>query len=510
MSSQFFAERAGPDAPVTKLGITETRNPFLTDAYVSALQIAGRECWILGTRNAAAVVDAAVAYVQRGRLSTMLEIPSLPASAASESFWDCLYGFCKRLKVTDLVGGTFASPSFEIPPLKGETSRTPRIEYVVSLDGSSPGQLSSNHKRNVKKANAAGVVLRHGCDAEKALAEHHRLMGQSLGRRSARGEFVQQNWDSAGEHRAYLQTGAAEIFQAMQGETVLSSVLVLRSANAAYYESAGTSPEGMSVGASHFLIHSIAEHLRNQGVAIFILGGAESGSSLARFKSGFGASEVRLTTCTCYLGPAWRRRVRSAYAMARENPRALAKAIRGDRYTLLVYAVDTESAAESVRVPEGARFVPLSEQDLTNIAVDPSEPGFRDRQIERLQRYGKSYAFGVFISDWLAHVSWMLPAEAVCAEMPQILQLAANEVEITACETLPQFRGKNLYAFAVQQLIAIARQQGVRRVYMKTHKNNAASQSGILKAGLKSVGTISVVTPPLAPGRSIVLRKLHA
>ncbi len=510
MSSQFFAERAGRHAPVTKLGITETRNPFLTDAYVSALQLAGRECWIVGTRDGASVIDAAVAYVLRGRLSTLLEVPSLPASAASESFWNGLYAFCKRLKVTDVVAGTFASPPFEIPPLKGETSRTPRIEYVVALDGSAPAQLSSNHRRNVKKAAAAGVAMRRATDAEAALAEHHRLMGQSLGRRSARGEFVPQNWDTAAEHRAYLEAGAAEIYQALQGSTVLSSVLVLRSANAAYYESAGTSPEGMSVGASHFLIHAIGEHLRSAGVATFILGGAEAGSSLARFKSGFGASEVRLTACACYLGPAWRKRLRSAYAMARENPRQLAKAVRGDRYTLLVYAIDTKSAVETVRVPEGARFVALSEQDLTSMAVDPSEPEFRERQMERLQRYGKSYGFGVFVAEALAHVSWMLPAEAVRAEVPQILQLAADEVEITACETLPQFRGKNLYAFAVQQLIALARQQGIRRVYMKTHKSNTASQAGILKAGLQSVGAITVVTPPFAPGRPIVLRRLHS
>jgi predicted acetyltransferase len=61
----------------------------------------------------------------------------------------------------------------------------------------------------------------------------------------------------------------------------------------------------------------------------------------------------------------------------------------------------------------------------------------------------------------------------------------------------------------VQQLLEIARRQGIRRVYMKTNADNAASQSGIVKAGLAKIGKITVVKPPLMPGRTIVLRRLR-
>src|SRR5579871_5884869 len=508
MSRQFFAERAGQNAAVSQLGITEQDNPFLTDAYVSARQKLGGEVWLLGAREGAAVADAAVAVLRRGRLSTSLEIPSLPQCAASDIFWEGMYAFCQRSKVTDLEAGTFGSPSFELPPLKGETSRSRRIEFVVPLGGATPAELSSNHKRNVKKAAAAGLVMRRSADPELCLAEHHRLMGQSLGRRSARGEHVPQNVEAWPEHRTFLETGAAEIFQALQGETVLSSVLVLRSAKAGYYESAGTSPEGMSLGASHFLIHAIGEHLRKERAVSFNLGGAEPGSSLGRFKAGFGATEVPLEACTCYVGPGWRKKLRSAYTLAREDPRRLRKAVAGGRYKLLVYAITTDAGVTPVTAPQGTRFAALSEKELTQIASVADDPEFRERQLERLQRFGKSYAFGVFVSDALAHVSWLLPATALGRDKPRILQLRAGEAEITACETLPQFRGRNLYPFAVQQLLTIARGQGIRRVYMKTHEDNVASQSGIVKAGLVKIGTVTVITPPLMPGRTIVLRRL--
>ena len=508
MSRQFFAERAGRDAALTHLGITAQENPFLTDAYVSARQKLGGEVWILGTREGAAVGDAAVAVLRRGRLSTSLEIPSLPISAATDIFWQGVYAFCKRSKVTDLEGGTFGSSSFELPPLKGETSRTRRIEFVVPLRGATPAELSSNHKRNVKKATAAGLVIRRSADPELCLAEHHRLMGQSLGRRSARGEHVPQNVEEWPEHRAFLEAGSAEIFQVLQGETVLSSVLVLRSARAGYYESAGTSPEGMGLGASHFLIHAIGERLRTEGAVGFNLGGAEPGSSLARFKAGFGATEVPLEACTCYVGPGWRKKLRSAYTLAREDPRRLRKAVIGGRYKLLVYAIATDANVAPVPVPEGTRFAALSEQELTQIAPVADDAEFRERQLERLERFGKSYAFGVFQSEVLAHISWLLPAEALRRDSPRILQLRADEAEITACETLPQFRGRNLYPYAVQQLLEIARQQGIRRVYMKTREDNVPSQSGIVKGGLTKIGTITVITPPLMPGRAIVLRRL--
>ena len=113
-------------------------------------------------------------------------------------------------------------------------------------------------------------------------------------RRLSRGESV----DVDSQIRAPLalvQHGSGEFFRAMRERQILSSILVLRAPRGAYYHSAGTSREGMALGASHFLIHSVAEILRAEGFEQFNLGGAEaSNPGLERFKMGFATRPVHL------------------------------------------------------------------------------------------------------------------------------------------------------------------------------------------------------------------------
>jgi hypothetical protein len=61
--------------------------------------------------------------------------------------------------------------------------------------------------------------------------------------------------------------------------------------------------------------------------------------------------------------------------------------------------------------------------------------------------------------------------------------------------------------FAIQQIFQIAQNSGIRRVYMKTLKDNVSSQSGILKAGLHLAGAVTVVTPPGIPSKTYVVRR---
>jgi lipid II:glycine glycyltransferase (peptidoglycan interpeptide bridge formation enzyme) len=119
------------------------------------------------------------------------------------------------------------------------------------------------------------------------------------------------------------------LYQAVRDGIVMSSILLLRSKHTAYYQSAGTSPEGMSVGASHFLIYNVGKKLRDDGVRIFNLGGAPEGSSLARFKSGFGASEVSLEACSCYVGPVWLKQIRTAVTLLRSDRGSFWQLLRG-------------------------------------------------------------------------------------------------------------------------------------------------------------------------------------
>ena len=156
-----------------------------------------------------------------------------------------------------------------------------------------PDGVSTQHRRNIVRASKAGLSLRRTREAS-ACAKHLELMDASTERRASRGEKVDSGQDSA-RPLALLASGSGEIFQAVMGEQVLSSILVLRSSQGAYYQSAGTLPEGMRLGASPFLVSQVAALLKQEGARVFSLGGASAESpGLRRFKAGFGAREFEL------------------------------------------------------------------------------------------------------------------------------------------------------------------------------------------------------------------------
>jgi RimJ/RimL family protein N-acetyltransferase len=70
---------------------------------------------------------------------------------------------------------------------------------------------------------------------------------------------------------------------------------------------------------------------------------------------------------------------------------------------------------------------------------------------------------------------------------------------------LPGFRGRGIYGYAISKLLQLAKDQGVRRVFMKTAADNTASQSGIEKAGLVRVGSATLIVLPVTQ-RTVTLR----
>jgi RimJ/RimL family protein N-acetyltransferase len=376
------------------------------------------------------------------------------------------------------------------------------------LSGCDPlSLLGSNHKRNVKKAQKAGVNIRRTREKMEWLSEHTALMSHSAQRRIARGESISVDADTK-PYRALMQNGAAELFQAVLGENVLSSVLVLQSARTGYYQSAGSSPEGMNMGASHFLISGIAGVLRQEGRQTFNLGGAAEGSSLARFKLGFGPEIIALSEAVCYVGPKWKTKLRSAIRLMRSDRQRLVSILTGSSSRMLVFRVETAAAPAPVPPIPDAQLEPLNEDQLAALPCPVDDPDFRDRQMERLRRFGKSYAYRIRVGDTTAHISWLLPQSAVASDVPTVLALQEGEAEIAGCETAVEFRGKGLYRYAIQCLASLAGDQGIRRIYMKTLDTNVASQRGIQKAGLSPIGSVRLIHPPLAPSCTIIRRKL--
>ena len=504
--AEFFSEPANDVSELERREKAAPLHPFRTKGYIVTMQESGYEPWILGLRSGSEE-DWAAAFLKRGRLNRMLEIPSLPAAAGSAEFWEGVRVFCRKHGVTNLVLTSYASPAFELPPLNGEVSREVQYEHTISLEQDPSIGFCSSHKRNIKKARNRGAVLRRS-RKHAACVDHARLMLQSRDRRANRGEDINVS-AAADDFYPYLKNGAGELFQVEHGGAIVSSVLVLRSAEAGYSHTAGTSPEGMAIGASFFLVQGICEELKRENVKLFNMGGAEEGSSLTYYKEGFGCSRSPVVLASCEIGPVWRRKVTTAIRMLRSDRGQLLKAITGHSWNTFVYARDMNSAI-TAPILHNVRFEPLSEADLAAIPVHASDPDFGERQASNLRAFGRSYAFGVYWDDVLAHVSWLLPPEALVGESPRMLLLKPGEAEISACETLPEFRGKGLYPFAIQKILEVAQASGIQRVYMKTVEENKSSQAGIIKAGMRRVGTIRMWTPPFMPSRVVALRSINA
>lgn len=319
MSLEFFAQPNPSRELCAELSGLAAQNPFATYAYLEARRKSGLRPWLLGLRKGGGLAAGCLGFVDAGVLTRSLEVPSLLSTEGTGPFWDALVKLCREQRITRLVLDSFASTQAQIPKLPGETARRERQEFVLHLQqGELRKGLASNHQRNVKRARAAGMeVVR--CATEDACREHARLMGASLERRRERGEAVVES-ESQGL-AALVEAGAGEIFQARWNDAVVSSILILLAARGGYYQSAGTTPEGMSSGASHFLVLETALLLQAAGLEVFNLGGAHE-AGLQRFKAGFGAKQVTLEAAEFDLESGVTRQAKKAVRLLRRlDPR---------------------------------------------------------------------------------------------------------------------------------------------------------------------------------------------
>ncbi len=296
----FVAAEQPADDQIAAVAALAPDNPFYTPAYVRARVEGGGGHLLLLTfqQEDGVLLAGCPAYLRQGRWLRTLEIESLPKlPAEGEAFWAGLKQLCRARRIGLLVANTYASEPVNIPSLGHRLERRERTEHVLGLTtyDETLGQASSQHRRNLKRARKAGLIARAARD-DRALATHTELMQASMQRRRERGESVPEATQS--DRRRFerlLASGAAELFQAERQGMVVSSLFVLLAERGAYYQSAGTSPDGMACGASPFLLHETACLLRRRGLERFNLGGAHtSEAGLYRFKSDFGGMQVAL------------------------------------------------------------------------------------------------------------------------------------------------------------------------------------------------------------------------
>ncbi len=86
----------------------------------------------------------------------------------------------------------------------------------------------------------------------------------------------------------------ARLFVAKYKDQILSTMLVFTWKGKAYYAYGGNSLEHKEVMAPTYLLWTVAKKLKNEGIKIFDLWGAEEGKGFSRFKQQFGADLVEM------------------------------------------------------------------------------------------------------------------------------------------------------------------------------------------------------------------------
>lgn len=304
-------------------------NPFYTLAYVEARRNLGEIPVAVLLLQGGVVRNGCIAFLSGKRWLRRLSIDSLPDLQEPDTFWEGLMSACRKLGVGDLCVDSFASNLSAIPSFPNEQERRERCEHVLDLrEADLPGQFSTNHRRNIRRASREGLSVLRGPDVT-SISAHGRCVEASGHRRERRGEQLSEPW-GVRFAEALVQAGSAELFQAERRGEILSSLLLLRAKRGVYYQSAGTSPSGMKIGASPFLISEVAIALREEGMIRFNLGGAsQEEEGLFRFKSGFGGRIVPLLSTSAWVGPPIWGKARAVIASLRSRAWSQMSAFRG-------------------------------------------------------------------------------------------------------------------------------------------------------------------------------------
>ena len=283
--STFVAERSPSDDSCDALAALEPRIPYYTRAYRDAVSACNREVWLLGEEGEDGLAHGCLGELFGGRLRRQLHIQSTPNDVSAD-FWSGLAALCKAENVTTLNLGTVGTaPTIAFDGRVMATKE--RTEFWVDLTVPELLMALRPQQRRVwRKAEKLGLAIRQP-SLEAGLEGHRELTGFSLGRRRERGEEI-PFFEQTLLPRAMIESGAARLFEVVDDDDLLGSVIFTVADAGAHGYSAGYSRAGMKAGAGVFLNMATFELMKAEGRQLFNLGDAPPDSGLATFKRGLG------------------------------------------------------------------------------------------------------------------------------------------------------------------------------------------------------------------------------
>lgn len=285
-------------------------NPFYTENYVLAHQESRADTILFTVQDGNATAEHCLAFLFHGRFSNSLVVYSLTRISLSKAFWNGIRRFIKKQRIYHVYFGSYASPDgIRIEEFDKKLEKNIRTEYIADLrEDDLWKQVSKHHKRQIKKARRAGVVIEnsagnesidnkgtHDCTLNAELCKMHKmLIDCSMARRKLSNKSYVSEVDNA-LCIPFLENRAGTIYRAILDGEVIASSMILISNEAGYYHSSGNSAAATKTGASHLLIYTVMEDLKRHGRKLFNLGGGNNElEGLDRFKNGFGARPLSL------------------------------------------------------------------------------------------------------------------------------------------------------------------------------------------------------------------------
>ncbi|MGB7210823.1 MAG: GNAT family N-acetyltransferase [Pyrinomonadaceae bacterium] len=302
MSVEFRAVPEPSESLLSSVSSLAPENPFYTPEYCRVMRSKGSSPVVLLLEANGKAVTACTAFSKKGRINHRLEIISAPAVGETDIFWRGLHKFCRDNEVSILSVHTFGSTETSIGRMDGEVSRKKRFEYQLDLRADDIwAGLHRRHQRHIKNASKNGLEIRLTTDPE-AYRLHAELANLSLNRRRIGGDSIDYEVD-ARDLLLFKDNDVGELYQAVCGGEVFSSLLVLKSPAGAYAQTSGTSSKGRDCGASQLIFFEVACLLKAEGKTVFNLGGTDTKSSgLQDFKASFGARQFELEAAEFYFG----------------------------------------------------------------------------------------------------------------------------------------------------------------------------------------------------------------
>lgn len=457
----------------------------LSKEYETALSNISIEYYYFVAALHEELLSASVVEYKKTKLSKIARISvAFIDPNSEEDYWRALSEKLKHDGVHTANILSFDAEHFAQPLIDGIRNRTERWEYRIELSSYDLQCIHPKHRNVIRKAiknNIRFQVL--GSDRE-SLEEHTKLKQSSMRRRQHKGHKVSIPSLSQRDI-AYIDSGAAVLFQACLNDNILSSAMVLESQNNAYLYSAGNSSQGMQTGSSNFLIHNIIMYYKNTGKSQFNLGGVRpSEKGLDSFKRRFEGDKILLSNYSVKLKRNVLKGFTNAVKTLAKSPKHffsyyICRISRYEHYCTL-----TGSSKFKISTDNG--FFALTNDQLSSLKNTEFHKTYR-KYID----YGTSDgAYGYKQNGDLAHVSWLIDYIKEKHFEERNIHLSKDEAEVTHCYTAEAYRGKGIYPRMITFLKSVAQEKGYSSIHMITSISNRPSQRGMKKAGMDYFGSI--------------------